>query len=118
MDIGGKPLVAIPYSSKTNDFGAFLRFGRTPEQFESTLCRQFDVLYEEGVESGTVMVVSVHPFLIGVAHRIRALDGALKYICGHDRVWLATGSEIIDHYPTIPRMRLEEILRFRTRGVY
>ena len=100
MDIDGKQLVSIPYSSETNDFGAFLRFGNTPEQFESTLCRQFDVLYEEGAKSGTVMVVSIHPFLIGVAHRIRALDGALKYICGHDKVWLTTGKEIVDHYLT------------------
>jgi peptidoglycan/xylan/chitin deacetylase (PgdA/CDA1 family) len=98
MDIGGKQLVSIPYSSECNDFGAFMRMGRTPEQFESTLKRQFDVLYEEGAESGRVMAICIHPFLIGVPHRIRALDAALDYICGHDHVWRATGSEIIDHY--------------------
>ena len=98
MDIGGKQLVSIPYSSECNDFGAFMRMGRTPEQFESTLKRQFDVLYEEGASSGRVMAICIHPFLIGVPHRIRALDAALDYICGHDHVWRATGSEIIDHY--------------------
>jgi len=33
-----------------------------------------------------------------VAHRIDALDAALGYICCHDDVWLATGSEINEAY--------------------
>ncbi len=59
---------------------------------------QFDVLYEEGAESGRVMAICLHPFVIGVPHRIKALDSALNYICGHEHVWKATGSEIMDHY--------------------
>jgi peptidoglycan/xylan/chitin deacetylase (PgdA/CDA1 family) len=98
MDIGGKRLVSIPYSSETNDFGPFVRHGHTPEQFADTIRRQFDVLYEEGADSGRVMAICLHPFLIGVPHRIRALDAALDYICGHDHVWKATGSEIVEHY--------------------
>ena len=98
MDVDGRQLVSIPYSSETNDFGPFLRFGHSPEQFADTLRRQFDVLYEEGAESGRVMAICLHPFLIGQPHRIRALESALEYICGHDKVWKATGSEIIDHY--------------------
>jgi peptidoglycan/xylan/chitin deacetylase (PgdA/CDA1 family) len=98
MDIGGKRMVSIPYSSEINDLPAFLREMRTAEEFETKIKRQFDVLYREGAESGRVMAISLHPFLIGVPHRIGALESALEYICGHDKVWLATGSEIIDHY--------------------
>ena len=98
MDVDGRRLVSIPYSSETNDFGPFMRQGHTPEQFADTIRRQFDVLYEEGAESGRVMAICLHPFLTGVPHRIRALDSALDYICSHDKVWKATGSEIIDHY--------------------
>ena len=65
--------------------------------------RQFDVLYREGAESGRVMAICLHPFVIGMPHRIGALDGGLEYICAHDGVWLATGSEIVDHYlSTVP----------------
>ncbi|MCX8231428.1 MAG: polysaccharide deacetylase, partial [Alphaproteobacteria bacterium] len=60
--------------------------------------RQFDVLYREGEESGRVMCIALHPFLIGVPHRIDALDDALSYICSHDHVWRATASEILDAY--------------------
>jgi hypothetical protein len=31
-------------------------------------------------------------------YRIGALDEALGYICGHGKVWRATGSEIARHY--------------------
>ena len=98
MDVDGKQLASIPYSSETNDFGAFVRWGLSPAAFDQQLRRQFDVLYREGEASGRVMAICLHPFLIGHPHRIGALDGALEYICGHDDVWLATGSEIVDHY--------------------
>jgi hypothetical protein len=44
------------------------------------------------------MAIALHPFLIGVPHRIRYLDKALAYIASHRRVWFATGHEIIAAY--------------------
>jgi hypothetical protein len=44
------------------------------------------------------MAICLHPFVIGVPHRIGALDAALAYILRHEGVWCATGSEIIEHY--------------------
>jgi allantoinase len=44
------------------------------------------------------MGIALHPFLIGVPHRIRFLDRALQHIASHDGVWFATGSEIIQGY--------------------
>ena len=67
-------MVSIPYSGETNDFGAFMRWGWTPDQFSELLCRQFDVLCRESEVSGKVMVISLHAFLIGVAHRSGALE--------------------------------------------
>jgi peptidoglycan/xylan/chitin deacetylase (PgdA/CDA1 family) len=98
MDVDGRRLIAIPYSGESNDFGPFMRYGWTADQFADMLCRQFDQLYRESEVSGRVMVISVHGFLMGVAHRIGALETALEHIKGHDDVWFATGGEIIDHY--------------------
>lgn len=98
MDVGGKRLVSVPYSSEINDLPQFLRNMRTADEFETMIKRQFDVLYREGAESGRVMCISVHPFIIGVPHRIQALDNALAYICSYAGVWKTTGSEIVDHY--------------------
>ena len=100
MDVGGRKICSIPYSSEINDLPQFMRMGRTAEEFAEMIRRQFDTLYRESVDSrsGRVMAICLHPFVIGVPHRIGALDDALKYIGGHDGVWKATGSQIIEHY--------------------
>jgi hypothetical protein len=67
-------------------------------EFERLLKAQFDVLYREGETSGRVMAIAVHPFVTGQPHRIGALDAALEHICLHERVWLATGAEIVAAY--------------------
>ena len=59
---------------------------------------QFDVLYQEGQESGRVMCIALHPYWSGQAHRIRYLDDAFSYILSHDGVWQATADQIADYY--------------------
>jgi allantoinase len=95
---GGKTLVSVPYSHEINDKPAFERFNRTADQFREMICRQFDVLYREGAQSGRVMAIAIHPYLTGVPHRIDAFAQALAYISQHERVWKATGMEIATHY--------------------
>ena len=97
---GGRELVSVPYTYDINDKQAYERDHRTPAEFQDMICRQFDVLYEEGEESGQVMAIVVHPYLTGQPYRIGALDKALDYICRHAGIWLATGSEIVRHYCT------------------
>jgi peptidoglycan/xylan/chitin deacetylase (PgdA/CDA1 family) len=98
MDLGGgKRIAAIPYTVEAADKNCFTSLRYTAEAFERTLCRQFDVLYREGASSGRVMCIALHPYLIGVPHRIDSLDRALAYIVKHPGVWRATGSEIIAH---------------------
>lgn len=98
IDVGGKKIVSIPYSYEINDSPhIYYRFGNADE-FENMIKRQFDVLYREGAESGRVMAICLHPFMIGVPHRIDSLDRALAHISRHDGVWFATGREIVRHY--------------------
>ena len=82
---GGKQLVAMPYSHEINDKPAFEKMHRTADEFKEMICRQFDVLYREGAESGRVMAIALHPYLTGVPHRIDAFDAALNYICRHEQ---------------------------------
>lgn len=97
---GKRSLVSMPYSRDINDKAAFEHDKRTAAEFQEMICRQFDVLHREGQESARVMSIAVHPYLTGQAYRIDALDRALEYICRHEGVWLATGSEISEHYLT------------------
>jgi peptidoglycan/xylan/chitin deacetylase (PgdA/CDA1 family) len=95
---GDRQLVSIPYSYEVNDSPFIYYRNGTIDEFEKLIRRQFDVLYDEGATSGRVMAICLHPFIIGVPHRIRGLESALGYIASHDKVWFATGSEIVDHY--------------------
>jgi peptidoglycan/xylan/chitin deacetylase (PgdA/CDA1 family) len=95
---GNKTLVSVPYSHEINDKPAFEKFHRTADEFRDMICRQFDVLYREGAQSGRVMAIAIHPYLTGVPHRIDAFDAALGYISRHGKVWKTTGAEIARHY--------------------
>jgi peptidoglycan/xylan/chitin deacetylase (PgdA/CDA1 family) len=95
MDIGGRKLVSIPYSYDINDSPFLQTRNHSIDEFVTAIKRQFDTLYAEGAESGRVMAICLHPYLIGVPYRIRGLDDAISYIAAHDGVWFATGSEIV-----------------------
>ncbi len=98
MRINDKRIVSIPYSYEVNDAPTIYRQKSSTKAFEKIIKRQFDVLYREGSESGRVMAICLHPYVVGMPHRIDALDAALRYICSHDGVWLATGEESGGHY--------------------
>ncbi len=98
MDVGAKPFVSLPYGAGVSDLQAFERHHFTADDFERMIKAAFDVLYRESEISGRVAAISLHPFIVGLPHRIAALDRALEYITGHDGVWCATGSEIVEHF--------------------
>jgi allantoinase len=91
-------LYSIPYSIELNDMPLFNTPSISIDDFEKRIRETFDLLYEEGEHGGRVLGIALHPFLIGAPHRIRYLDRALSHIVSHDKVWLATGSEIIDAF--------------------
>lgn len=98
MKVDAGEMVYLPYSYEVNDSNQInYRLGSS-DDFETMIKRTFDVLYREGAQSARVMAICLHPFLIGVPHRIGGLDAALKYICEHEGVWLATGEEIARAY--------------------
>lgn len=92
----GREIISIPYTLQLNDKPAFEQRNVSADEFEAMIRRQFDVLWQEGGERATVMAIALHPYIIGVPHRIGALDRALDYICRHEGVWLATGAEIAE----------------------
>ncbi len=95
-------LASIPYSLEMNDVIVYNVNLVSPRRYGDIIKRQFDRLYAEGEVSGTTMCIPLHPFLVGQPYRIAAFEDALRYISGHDKVWLATGREIAqwfnEHY--------------------
>ena len=91
-------LIGIPYTRDLNDALLFRNPGFEADYFLEICKRQFDVLYEEGAESGRVMCIALHPGLIGQPHRVKYFADALAYILGHKGVWAATADEIAEYY--------------------
>ena len=59
---------------------------------------EFDGLYHDGAKTGRVMVINLHPWVIGTPWRIKYLGQALEHMNTYGQVWKATGSEIVDWY--------------------
>ncbi len=90
-------LISVPYSIELNDVPVFRNHNES--DYFTYICKaQFDRLYREGADSGRVMCIALHPYLIGQPHRIRALDEILDYIMNHDGVWQTTADEIAEYY--------------------
>jgi peptidoglycan/xylan/chitin deacetylase (PgdA/CDA1 family) len=93
-------LTSIPYSMEVNDTPVMQFRNLSAEEYALSCKAQFDQLYDEGADSGTVMCLPLHPYLIGQPHRIRAFASVLDHVTKHSGVWLATGREIAAWFDT------------------
>jgi len=91
-------LYSIPYTIELNDRPLFREPWTTAWDYERMIKASFDVLYREGASIPRVMCIALHPFITGQPNKIDALRSALAYITSSEKVWLATGSEIIDAF--------------------
>ena len=98
MRVKSGRMIGIPYQQGLNDIRVIFQGGHTPKDWYQMVCDQFDTLYAEGTTQGRVMTIPLHPFVIGLAFRVKYLDMALDYICSHHGVWKTTGAEIADHF--------------------
>lgn len=87
-------LISVPYSFEIND-APLMAGNHDSAYFIEAAKRQFDTLYREG---GKVMCLALHPFLFGQPHTIDDLREILRYITGHDDVWMTTADDIAQHY--------------------
>lgn len=91
-------LISVPYSLEVNDFTVLVQGAATPRRYLETVKAQFDRLYREGADNGMVMCLPLHPYLVGMPHRIDAFAAMLEYVTSHAGVWVTTGREIADWY--------------------
>ena len=84
-------LISMPYSLEVNDVITYGALAMDPWRYAEALKRQLDQLLEEGEESGTVMCIPLHAYLVAQPHRLRAFEEALKHAdTNRDDVWITT----------------------------
>ena len=93
-------IISVPYSIELNDVTMFIGKSLTGEQFYQMVIDQFDQLYADGAQTGRVMALCLHPFIINQPFRHKYLDKALAYIASHKGVWLTTSDEIASYFMT------------------
>lgn len=93
-----KAFVSVPYSLEMNDTIAYVVNKIEPRRYGEMLKKNFDQLYLEGQNSGTVMCIPTHNYQVSCPHRMKAFEEALDYITSHDDVWITTGREIADYF--------------------
>jgi peptidoglycan/xylan/chitin deacetylase (PgdA/CDA1 family) len=112
-EVDGEPtkIVELPFRWVLDD-APFFQYsivlpGRTmqaPSALLEAWKGEFDVLYAED----RMMMIGMHPEMIGQPSRIKALEGLIEYALQHPRVWMGRCDEMVeDMRPRLERERGE-----------
>jgi allantoinase len=91
----GKKFVSMPNQPEWDDVQQLWIRKINTTRYPDLVADAFELLHHEG---GQVFSLSVHPWLMGMAHRIKYLDEALRRIERFGNVWHATPGEIAAYY--------------------
>lgn len=97
MKVKSGSMHGVPYGNEINDI-RFFQTGHTGDEYAQMLIDQFDVLYADSRTLPRVMGIPLHPFHVGQPLRIKYFSKALQHMKQRERVWFATGHEILEAY--------------------
>jgi allantoinase len=103
MTVPNGKLVSLPVLVELDDAYAHWHRRVTIWRWQRMVEDAFDQLYDDGATSGRVLVLSLHPWLIGQPHRIKSLDDALAHISAQPGVWMANARQIADYFSNVRR---------------
>lgn len=93
----GRKFVSMPNQPEWDDVQQLWLRRINTTRYPDIVSDAFELLHREG---GQVFSLSIHPWLMGMAHRIKYLDEALRRIERFGNIWQATPGEIAQHYMT------------------
>ncbi len=91
-------LTSLPIALELDDTHALWSRRVPVDRYGTMLSESFDGLYQDGAQNGRLMVLNLHPWLIGQPFRIGFLDAALGHIMQRQGVWAAHGTAIVDGF--------------------
>jgi len=97
MKVKAGELYTLPYGNAINDI-TFFGAGHTGEEYYQILVDQFDTLYADSQKLPRVLGIPLHPFHTGQPLHIKGFEKAIQYFKRRERVWFATGTEIVEAY--------------------
>ncbi|MEL7536612.1 MAG: polysaccharide deacetylase family protein [Pseudomonadota bacterium] len=93
-------LIALPLSTELEDRFIILQNGHSEMEWAEQIVDSCDFLIAEAEasNSGRLLALNVHPWMLGQPHRIRALEHVLAHITGTQKAWSAGPAEIVAHW--------------------
>jgi peptidoglycan/xylan/chitin deacetylase (PgdA/CDA1 family) len=96
------PLLSVPYSIELNDSPSMVFRQESALSFERMMIDQFDEMLLQSKKYPLVYTIVLHPFVIGMPFRLRALRRALAHIAGHrSEIWAATPGRVAEHFAKV-----------------
>ena len=92
------PIVSVPYSQECNDVAMMLIQHHTAAEYRTRAIDQFDQLYADAAIEPRVMALVIHPYIMGVPHRMRYFREALTHIRSYPEAVFTSGSAICDAF--------------------
>jgi len=96
-------IVNVPYTQECNDVAMMLIQHHSAAEYRNRAIDQFDELYANARESARIMALVVHPYIMGVPHRLRYFREALEHIRSRSDILFWTGEQILDWYLSVTR---------------
>jgi len=93
-----KPIVNVPYTQECNDVAMMLIQHHSAAEYYRRAMDQFEQIYADSGNSARIMALVVHPYIMGVPHRLKYYRRALEEIRAHKDVVFWTGEQILDWY--------------------
>ena len=91
-------MVAMPYTLELSDLPMMVVHQHESRVWYERVVDQFDRLYQDSLDQPRIMSLSIHPYIMGVPHRIKHFEAAYEHMLQRDDVWFATGEELYDWY--------------------
>jgi allantoinase len=100
------PILALPDHAEVNDSASIIHRRNTAQEFADMIVDQFDELVQQSAAQPLVMILSLHPFVVGQPFRLPALRRALTHCVHHpmrDSVWWTRPGAIADFCYSLPQ---------------
>jgi peptidoglycan/xylan/chitin deacetylase (PgdA/CDA1 family) len=93
-----RPILNVPYTQECNDVAMMLIQHHRAAEYRDRAIDQFEQIYADAEDSARVMALVVHPYIMGVPHRLRYFREALEHIHARPSVLFWRGEQILDWF--------------------
>jgi allantoinase len=94
MTTDGGPLISLPVAVDLDDVFSYWQRRIPLARWQRAVSESIDQLLIDGSESGRMLLLNLHPWMIGQPWRIGFLEALLEDIAHRKGIWLATAGEI------------------------